>query len=203
MNSKTVIKQLKEMEKYGRKMRLAAEEWNSPWEILIATILSARTRDEKTIPIAEKLFKKYKNASQLSNAKISEVEKIIRPINFYKNKSKNIVKCSRELVENYNSKIPLNENELVKLSGVGLKTANVFLSEIGKDAIGVDTHVSYISQKLKWTKNKSPEKIKKDLEKLFPKKHWRKINSTLVRLGKTYTSKKRKDEVLDNIGKIK
>jgi len=90
---------------------------------------------------------------------------------------------------------------LVKLRGVGRKTANVFLSEMGKPGIGVDTHVSYISQKLGWTKNKNQHKIEQDLKKLFPKKCWNKVNSTLVRFGKTHTSRKEKDKILNQIKK--
>ena len=82
---------------------------------------------------------------------------------------------------------------------MGSKTANVFLAETGTDAIGVDTHVSYISQKLGWTKNGEPEKIERDLKNLFDKKHWRKINSTLVRFGKTHTSRKKKESLLEKI----
>jgi endonuclease-3 len=201
MNQKTALKQLRLLSKKPKEMRLAAESWNSDFQILISTIMSARTRDEVTIPVAEKLFKSYSSAKKLSKAKISEVEKIIKPVNFYKNKSRNITECSRQIVE-LHGKIPSKIEELIKLRGVGRKTANVFLSEIGKPGIGVDTHVSYISQKLDWTKHKNPHKIEEDLKKLFPKKHWNKVNETLVRFGKTHTSRKKKDEILEKIGKI-
>ncbi|MEX0920947.1 MAG: endonuclease III [Candidatus Pacearchaeota archaeon] len=203
---KTILKQMRELKKLGKnsgELRLAAEKWDSPFKILISTILSARTRDEVTIPISTKLFKEYPSAKKLSKAKLSEVKKIIKPINFYKNKSKNIISCAKSLVKNYNSKVPKNINELIKLDGVGRKTANVFLSEIGESGIGVDTHVSYISQKLDWTKNKNPHKIEEDLRKILPKKYWNRVNSTLVRFGKTYTSRKKKDELLKQIKKIK
>ncbi len=203
MNQKIALKQLNFMKKNSSKMRLAAEKWRSEWQILISTILSARTRDEKTIPVSEELFEKYSTIKKLSNSKIREIEKIIRPVNFYRNKSKNIINCSKEIVKNYNGKVPNKIEELIKLPGVGRKTANVFLSEIGGSGIGVDTHVSYISQKLGWTKNKKPEKIEEDLKKLFSKKHWNKVNSTLVRFGKTYTSKKEKDRLLKEVKKIK
>ncbi|MEK6897995.1 MAG: endonuclease III [Nanoarchaeota archaeon] len=203
MNSQAAIKQLSFLRKKSSEMRLAAEKWKSPFQILISTILSARTRDEVTIPTAEKLFKKYLNPRKLAMAKISDVENLIRPVNFYKNKSKNIIKCSRQIVENYNGKVPLNIEELLTLRGVGRKTANVFLSEIGNDAIGVDTHVSYISQKLGWTNNKNPHKIEQDLKKLFPRKYWSRVNSSLVRFGKTHTSRKQKDKILNEIRKIK
>ena len=202
MDRKTALKHLSLLEKNGSKMRLAAESWNSNFEILISTILSARTRDEVTIPVAEKLFKRYPDAKKLSKAKISEVEKIIKPVNFYKNKSRNITECSRQIVE-LHGKIPSKIEELIKLRGVGRKTANVFLSEIGEDGIGVDTHVSYISQKLGWTKNKKPHKIEQDLKKLFQKKYWNRVNATLVRFGKTHTCRGEKDKMLEDIRKIK
>ena len=203
MNEKKALKQLEFMKKNSSKMRLAAEKWKNPWEILISTILSARTRDEKTIPVAKKLFEKYSTVKKLANANLGKVEKIIKPVNFYRNKSKNIINCSKEIVKEHKGKVPNKIGDLIKLSGVGRKTANVFLSETGKPAIGVDTHVSYISQKLNWTKNKNPEKIEKDLKKLFSKKYWDKLNSTLVRFGKTHTSRKEKDKLLEKIKKIK
>jgi len=196
------LKQLEELKKLSFPMRLAAEEWKEPWQTLITTILSARTRDEKTIPIANELFKRYPATKDLANAKLKEVQKIIRPINFYKTKSKNIVNCAKILVEKYDSKPPIDLDKLLELPGVGRKTANVFLSEMGKDAIGVDTHLAYISRKLGWTNSEDPKKIEEDLKKLFPKRYWKKINPILVRFGKTYTSRKKKDEILEKIKKL-
>jgi len=191
-------KQLKKLEKLSSGMRLAAESWNNDWKTLISTMMSARTRDEKTIPVAEELFKKY-NLKELAHANINDIKKIIKQVNFYKTKSKNIVNCAKILINNYNSKVPMSFNELVKLPGVGRKTANVFLSEFGYDAIGIDTHCAYISKKLNWTKSNKQEVIENDLKKLFPKKYWKKINPILVRFGKTYTSRKEKDILLDKI----
>ena len=207
MKEKTALKQLAELERLGKKpdeLRLAAESWGSPFQILISTIMSARTRDEVTIKVAEKLFKKYPTAEKLAKAELSDIEQIIRPINFYRNKSKNILNCSKALCLNHAGEVPTDINSLVSLPGVGRKTANVFLSEIGDDAIGVDTHVAHISGKLNWTKHspKLPHKIESDLKELFSKKHWRKINPTLVRFGKTHTSRKEKDELLDKIREL-
>lgn len=203
MNPQTTFRQLKELKKHSRDMRLAAESWKTDYETLISTILSARTRDEKTIPVVKKLFEKYPNSKKLAEANIKDIEKIIYPINFYKTKSKNILNCAKIIHENYNSKIPKNFDELIKLPGVGRKTANVFLAETGKNTIGVDTHLSHISRKLDWSKNTNPHKIEKDLQKLFPKRYWKKLNSVAVRFGKTYTSRKEKDQLLEQIKKIK
>ncbi len=203
MNHKTALNHLKILSERSKRMRLAAESWKSNFHTLISTILSARTRDETTILVAGKLFREYPNPKKLATAKISDIEKIIRPVNFYKNKSRNIIACAKKIVFEFNEKIPSDFEKLISLPGVGRKTANVFLSEIGDEAIGVDTHVSYISQKLGWTKNKNPHKIEADLKKLFEKKHWSRINSTLVRFGKTHTSRKEKNKILGEIGKIK
>jgi len=193
------LKQLKELKKYSSDKRLAAEDWNKPWQTLIATALSARTKDSTTIPVADNLFSKYSSLEKLSKAKLSDIEKVIKKVNYYKTKSKNTVNCARMLIKDYKEKVPLDFNELVKLPGVGRKTANVFLSEMGKDAIGIDTHLSYISQKLEWTKNKKPEKIEEDLKVLFPKEYWSSLNPILVKFGQTYTNRRKKDELLEKI----
>ncbi len=204
MNRKIALNQLRELKNLGSKdMRLAAEGWDQPWKTLIAITMSARTRDEVTIPVAIKLFKRYNSLYKLAHSDVKEVENIIKPVNFYKNKSKNIINCAKLLVKEYKMKVPLSFDELLNLPGVGRKTGNVFLSEYGNHGLGVDTHVSYISRKLDWTKHKNPSKIEEDLKKLFPKSYWNKVNPTLVRFGKTYTSKRKKDALLLQTSKIK
>jgi endonuclease-3 len=205
MDTKTAIKQLKELSNHGRKMRLAAEEWPSDFQTLISIILSARSLDEITIKYAKILFEKYPTPERLSKASIKDVEKIIFPINFYQNKSKYIINCAKELVEKYDSKVPHDFEKLIGLQGVGRKTANVFLAERGGANIGVDTHVNYCSRYLEWTKAKEnqTEKIENDLQKLFPKNYWNDLNRTLVRFGKTHTSRIEKNKLLDEIKRIK
>ncbi len=197
-----VLKQLNELKKLGSPMRLAAEKWNQPWQTLISTIMSARTRDEVTVSTASKLFRKYTTLKSLADARLKDVQNIIRPVNFYKNKSKSIVNCAKVLDEKYNGEPPHDFDKLIELPGVGRKTANVFLSEMGKDAVATDTHVLYISKKLNWTKNDKPKNVENDLKKLFPKIYWKKLNPILVRFGKTHTSKRVKDELLEKIKKI-
>ncbi len=203
MDTERALKQFNEMKKYLEDVRLAAEEWDEPWKCLISTILSARTRDEVTIPVATELFDEYDTVEELAETDLKEVRRIIKPINFYKNKSRYIIKCANELVDEYNGEPPHDFDKLIKLTGVGRKTANVFLSEMGYDAVGVDTHVFYISRYLGWTAGEKPKDVEKDLENLFPKKYWKIINQILVRFGKTYTSRKEKDKLLDKIKKIK
>jgi endonuclease-3 len=203
MDSKRAIRQLKALSDDVKTMRLAAEDWKNDFQVLISTILSARTRDEVTIPVAEKLFRKYDNALRLSAAKPGDVKRIIRPVNFYRNKSKNIVNCARMLAKNYKGIVPHDFSRLVELPGVGRKTANVFLAEHGKHALPVDTHVFYISRKLGWAKSSHPHKVEEELKSLFPKRYWNKINSVLVRFGKTHTGRKQKDKILMKIRGIK
>ena len=201
MDEKTALKQMDALAKLSKNMRLAAESWDSEFQILISIILSARTLDETTIRVGTELFKKYPTPEALSQASLESVETIITPINFYQNKAKYIINCAKILIEKYDGKVPHNIGDLTSLSGVGRKTANVFLSEVGNDGIGVDTHLSYISQKLGWTNNSKPEKIEEDLKKLFSKKNWNKVNPTAVRFGKTYTNRNEKDRLLQEISK--
>ncbi len=203
MEEETALRQMDALRKHSKNMRLAAESWDSEFQILISIILSARTLDETTIKVGTELFKKYPTSQALSQAELSDVEKIISPINFYQNKAKYIINCAKNLIELYDEKVPHNINALISLPGVGRKTANVFLSEVGNEGIGVDTHLSYISQKLGWTNNTKPEKIEEDLKKLFSKKNWNKVNPTAVRFGKTYTNRTEKDKLLEEISKIK
>src|SRR3989344_856235 len=163
-SSKAAIKQLDALKKLGKNQRLAADGWNEDWKTLIATLMSARTTDKKTIPVAEGLFRRYDSLKKLSNASEKSIGMTIKPVNFYKTKSRNIKKLAQILVNDYNGNVPMDFNKLIELPGVGRKTANVFLAEHNHDAIGVDTHVAYCSQKLGWTKNTNPHKIEKDFE---------------------------------------
>lgn len=203
MDFERVLRQLKELERLGGSMRLAAESWGSDWKCLIATIMSAQSRDETTIVIAERLFGKYNSLNKLSNARYDDVLGIFRSLNYNKTKAKNVVACAKELVSKYNSKVPHDFNKLIELPGVGRKTANVFLSENGNDGLAVDTHVHYISNRLGWSNEKNPHKVESDLKKLFPKKYWSKVNPILVRFGKKYTSRRIKNELLNSINLIR
>ena len=204
MDTKTAISQLKKLKKLTLKdaPRLAAEGWKNDYELLISTILSAQTRDEVTINVCENyLFKKYKNFKALSKAKLADVEKIIRMINYYKTKARNIIATSKMIVSDFRGKVPSNLDKLLLLPGVGRKVGNVFLVAARKaDAIGVDTHVGRISNKLGWTKNENPHKIENDLERLFPKKYWNSINYILVRFGRTIgKNRNEEDRVLKGL----
>src|SRR3989344_5001909 len=201
MNRERALEQLQELEKLGKELRLAADGWNKDWKTLIATLMSARTTDKKTIPVAESLFIKFDTLEKLMKAKEEDIAAIIRPVNFYKGKTKRIKALAKILVEDYNCKVPLDFKKLIELPGIGRKTANVFLAEQGDERIGVYTHVNYCSHYLGWTKGKNQEEVEKDLEKLFPENLWRKINWVLVRFGQTYTNRTEKNRILDEINK--
>jgi len=203
MDEKTALRQMDELRKSSRHMRLAAEEWGSDFQTLIAIILSARTLDETTIKVCTELFKIYPSAETLSMASVKDVEKMIVLINFYQNKARYVVECAKKLVEMYDGNVPPDMEKLVELPGVGRKTANVFLSRVGKEGLGVDTHVQYISRKLGWTSHSKPEKIEEELKNLFSRENWNNVNETLVRFGKTHTSRIEKDKILEEISKIK
>jgi endonuclease-3 len=197
------LKQLRELEKLGKNdMRLAAEKWDKDYKTLMAIMLSAQSRDEVTIVIAQNLFEKLKTINEIANVGQKDIFNLIKSINYNKTKSKNISNCAKMLVNEYQGEVPNDFEELVKLPGVGRKTANVYLAERGEDRIGVDTHVDYISHYLGWTKAKTQEGVEKDIKSLFDKKYHTHINGILVRFGKTYTSKKEKDKLLKMIKDI-
>ncbi|OHA21247.1 MAG: hypothetical protein A2849_00415 [Candidatus Taylorbacteria bacterium RIFCSPHIGHO2_01_FULL_51_15] len=201
MQQKTAIRQLEVLERLGgvKTMRLAAEGWKEEWQTLISILMSARTRDEVTVFVAEKLFSFFKTPEALARARPEEVAAIIRPVNFFQNKTKYVISLARVLIEEHAGKLPHDHARLILLPGVGRKTANVFLSEYGADAIGVDTHVAYISRQLGWTAHTNPDKIEEDLKKLFPQNYWSRVNSVCVRFGKSYMSRMKKDALLQRI----
>lgn len=190
------LKKVRELVKGREDVRLAAE-WKEDWKSLISTILSSQTKDETTILISNKLYHKYGSLRRLSRARIRDIKKIIKPVNFYKTKAKHILETSKILVETYKGKIPKDRDKLMELPGVGRKVANVYLVEVhGEAAIGVDTHVAFLSQVLGWSRNKDPHKIERDLEKLFPSRYWNSINYILVRFGRIYNTRKKQVEKL-------
>lgn len=202
MELSRALKQVSELKRLGGSMRLAAESWGEEWKCLIATIMSAQSRDETTIPIAENLFSKYSSLNKLANASYSDVLKIFSGLNFNKTKARNVIACASEIIDRYNGSIPHDLDKLIELPGVGRKTANVFLSEHGKEGLAVDTHVFQIARKLHWSNGKNPHSVERDLKKLFPSKYWSEVNPILVRFGKKYTSKKKENELLDEINKL-
>ena len=157
-------------------------EDHGPFSILIGTILSARAKDEATSRIVKELFKVYKNSKQLANAKIKDVEKIIKSIGFYHVKAKRIIDVAKIIDSKYNGTVPDDLEKLVELPGVGRKTANcVLVYAYEKPAIPVDIHVHRISNRLGLVKTKNPEETEFELMKITPKRLWLDINETFVK----------------------
>ncbi len=159
-------------------------ETGGPFSILIGTILSARTKDESTTKAVKVLFSKYKNAKELANSKVQDIEKIIKSIGFYHVKSKRIIEVAKIIDSKYNGKVPDNLEELIELPGVGRKTANcVLVYAFEKPAIPVDIHVHRISNRLGLVETKTPEETEQELMKKIPKEYWIEINDTFVMYG--------------------
>lgn len=163
---------------------LREAENGSPLSILIGTILSARTRDENTSTVVRELFARYKSARSLAQAKLSDVEKIIKSTGFYHVKAKRIMEVASLIDSKYSGKVPDTLEELLSLPGVGRKTANcVLVYAFEKPAIPVDTHVHRISNRLGLVQTKTPEETELELMKKIQKKYWLKINDMFVMYG--------------------
>ena len=170
--------------RYTALERLHKVQTARPFRILIATILSARTKDENTTKAADKLFKLYGTPQKLAKAKVKDVEKVIKSVGFYHVKSKRIIEVANLILSKYNGKVPADIDKLVDMPGVGRKTANcVLVYAFEKPAIPVDTHVHRISNRLGLVDTKTPEETEMALRDKIPKKYWLDINNTFVMYG--------------------
>lgn len=155
-----------------------------PFQILIGTILSARTRDENTARVSKKLFARYPTPAKLARARKKDVERMIKSIGFYRVKAARIVEVARIIDERHGGRVPRDLEKLVQLPGVGRKTANcVLVYAYGEPAIPVDTHVHRISNRLGLVDTSTPEETEAALAKKVPKKFWLEINDTFVMYG--------------------
>jgi len=163
-----------------------ALNYSNPLEILVATILSAQTTDERVNIVTQKLFKKYGTPEDYATVDIKELEQDIHSTGFYHNKARNLKKCCQLLVEKYNSQVPKTMDEMLELPGVARKTANIVLYyAYGIIAgIAVDTHVRRVSQRLGLTEYEDPAKIEQDLMQITPKEKWMKLTDLLIFHGR-------------------
>jgi endonuclease-3 len=163
-----------------------ALNFNTPIEILVATILSAQCTDERVNKVTEKLFKKYKTVKDYAEADLKEFEEEIKSTGFYHNKAKNIISSAKIIMEKYNGEVPKKMEDLLNLPGVARKTANIVLGNAYNivEGIAVDTHVKRLSYRLGFTKNTDPEKIERDLMKIIPEKYWFIISYLLIEHGR-------------------
>lgn len=189
------LKVFKKVErKYGKSVkRLAAEGWGADWKILIATILSAQSRDETTIPIAERLFGKYRSLKSLARAKYGDVLKILSSMNYNRTKAKHVILASKVLVEEFDGAVSDKMDDLLRIPGVGRKTANLVLSEVHNiDGICVDTHVMRLSNVFGFVNTKNADETERELKKFVPRRYWSKINRIFVLWGKDCAGRDRK-----------
>jgi len=163
-----------------------ALNYSNPLEILVATMLSAQTTDERVNIVTQNLFKKYRTPEDYANVDIKELEQDIRSTGFYHNKARNLKKCCELLVEKYNSQVPKTMEELVELPGVARKTANIVVYNAYGIIVGiaVDTHVSRVSQRLGLSEHEDPAKIEQDLMQITPKEKWMKLTDLLIFHGR-------------------
>ena len=158
----------------------------TPWQLLIATMLSAQCTDARVNIVTKDLFVKYPTLEAFASADLEELEKDIKSTGFYHNKAKNIIACCRKLIEEFGGEVPRELESLTSLAGVGRKTANVIRGNIFNDAsIVVDTHVKRISKKLGFTAEDDPEKIEFELMKVLPEDHWILYNIHIITLGRS------------------
>lgn len=159
---------------------------NNPEKILLATILSARTKDETTAAASARLFSKIRSLNDLEIIPEKEIQQLIYPVGFYKTKAKHLKQLPKVLKEKFNSKIPETIEELIQLPGVGRKTANLVRAvAFNKPAICVDTHVHRIMNRLGYVKTRNPHETEMALRKKLPKQYWEKLNALFVAFGQT------------------
>ncbi len=165
--------------------RTALNYW-TPFELLVATVLSAMTTDKHVNEVTRELFKKYGKIEDYAGAKPAQFQKDVSSINFYRSKASNIQKAAQTIMGDYGGKVPDTMDELLKLPGVARKTANIILSNaFGKnEGIAVDTHVKRLAQRLGLTKQDKPEKIEQDLIEITPKKEWGNLSHLLIFHGR-------------------
>jgi endonuclease-3 len=180
-NARVILNRLK---KRYPEIRTALD-YQDEWQLLVSTVLSAQTTDVNVNAVAPKLFERYPTPYDLAEANPEDVEKIIFSTGFYRQKTKSIISLAADLVETHDGDVPRDLNDLVKLRGVGRKTASVVLAEAwGVPAIAVDTHVKRVSNRLGITHSTDPTKIEFELKALYPEKDWAGISMRLVQFGR-------------------
>jgi len=178
----------RELKKY-RQPVVSREKWdnivNTPFTTLVSCILSLRTKDEVTEQASYRLLKKYNTPDRLAKAPLEEIESLIYPVGFYKTKAKRLKDISKKLIKEYNGMVPDDFDELLKLKGVGKKTAAIVIVYGHKKPIfiPVDVHVHVIANRLGWVKTKNPDETMEELMRVIPQKYWYDLNNLFVQFG--------------------
>lgn len=175
----------------------------NPYKTLISTTLSSRTKDETTLEASKRLFKKAPNFTFMSKLDEESIKKLIYPVGFYKTKAKHLKQMANKVLKDFDGKVPNSREGLMKLPGVGRKTANLVLNRaFGKPAIAVDTHVHKIANLIGWVKTSKPEETEKRLIEVVPKKYWSDLNRLFVSIGRQHTTKRSLENFLKKEGLI-
>ncbi len=189
INFDLIFKILKKELKNYREPVLSKQKWNkikkTPFTTLISCLLSLRTKDIVTEKASIKLFEKYDTPEKLADAKTKDIELLIYPVGFYHTKAKRIKEISQTIVDKYNGKVPKDFNELLRLKGVGRKTANIVMiyGFNKKRFLPIDTHCNRIPNRIGWIKTKTPEETEQKLKKILPQKYWFDFNNLFVQFG--------------------
>lgn len=197
MNRKDLARELlSKVEKLFPEAITELQNWETAFQFLICILLSAQTTDKQVNKVTKNLFKLYPNAKLLAKADLQKVEHTIGGINYFKTKARHIIESARIIDLKYNGEPPKDLEKLQELPGVGYKTANVFLNDLyrANKGIAVDTHVKRVARAYGLSKETDPIRISHDLEKLYPKKDWYKVNSTFVLYGRYILKAKKPDE---------
>jgi endonuclease-3 len=159
--------------------------YRSPWELLVATILSAQCTDQRVNQVTPALFERYRRPADYARANRAELEAMIRSTGFYKSKANHLIECAKAVVERFGGEVPRTMDELTTLPGVGRKTANVILGNaFGQPAIVVDTHVKRVAARLGLTMSRDPDRIEQDLQRVIPKPQWTEGSQQLLLHGR-------------------
>lgn len=159
--------------------------YRSPWELLVATILSAQCTDQRVNQVTPALFEKYRRPADYARVNRAELEAMIRSTGFYKSKAKHLIECGKAVAERFGGEVPRTMDELTTLPGVGRKTANVILGNaFGQPAVLVDTHVKRVAARLGLTRSSDPDRIEQDLQRIIPKPQWTEGSQQLLLHGR-------------------
>lgn len=165
-----------------------------PWQHLVAIMLSAQSTDKQVDKVLPALYERFDTVEEVATANLEEIESYIRSIGIYKNKAKNMKKCCTQLAEEFHGEVPQTRKELMKLGGVGRKTANLYMAnELHIPEITVDTHVHRVSNRLGWVESQNVLQTEKQLQEILPKKYWIPINIMLIRHGRALCRSQRPD----------
>ena len=157
----------------------------SPWELLVATILSAQCTDQRVNQVTPALFRRYRQPEEFAVADLSELEQLIRSTGFFKSKAKHLVACGKAVTERFGEQVPHTMEELLTLPGVGRKTANVILGNaFGQPSVVVDTHVKRVAKRLGLTRSDDPDLVEQDLQQLMPRSQWTAFSQRLLLHGR-------------------